>query len=73
MPAKNPRINVTFENKTASILSDLAKYENKSVASLVRELTVKALELREDFYLSEVAKKIDVGCSKVYNHADAWK
>lgn len=73
MATKNPRINVTFETDTAGLLSTLARDEDKSVASLVRELTLEALEMREDFYLSEVAKKLDVKGAKTYSHEDAWK
>ena len=51
MTAKNPRINVTFEKATAEMLSGLAHKEHKSVASIVRELALEALEMREDFYL----------------------
>lgn len=73
MATKNPRINVTFEEGTAGFLSILARRENKSVSSLVRELTLEALELREDLYLSKIAEEIDVKGSKTYLHEDAWK
>lgn len=73
MSAKNPRINVTFEEKTAGFLSVLARQEHKSVASLVRELTLEALERREDFYLSKLAEKIDIKGAKTYSHEEAWK
>ncbi len=73
MPTKNPRINITFEEVTASLLAHLAKQENKSVASLVRELTLEALERREDLYLSKVAAKLDKENTKTYSHDVAWK
>ena len=73
MATKNPRINVTFEETIAGLLSHLAHQEHKSVASLVRELTLEALEMREDFYLSKVAEKIDRQGAKTYSHDDAWK
>lgn len=73
MPAKNPRINVTFEESTVGILSNLAHQEHKSVASLVRELALEALEMREDYYLSKVAEKSDIHGAKIYSHEDAWK
>jgi hypothetical protein len=73
MAIKNPRINVTFEETTAGLLSSFARQENKSVASLVRELTLEALEMREDFYLSQVAEKIDVNGTKTHSHDEAWK
>jgi hypothetical protein len=73
MATKNPRINVTFEEVTAGLLSHLADQEHKSLSSLVRELTIEALEMREDFYLSKVAEKLDKEGAKTYGHDDAWK
>lgn len=73
MPTKNPRINVTFEESIAGILSNLAYREHKSVSSLVRELALEALEMREDYCLSKIAAKSDVQGAKTYSHEDAWK
>lgn len=73
MPTKNPRINVTFEETTVGLLSHLALQKNKSVSSLVKELTIEALELREDVYLSRLANKLDKDDMKTYSHAEAWK
>jgi predicted DNA-binding protein len=73
MATKNPRINVTFEEEIAGLLSNLAHLEHKSVASLVRELALEALEMREDFYLSKVAESLDKKGAKTYSHDDAWK
>lgn len=73
MSTKNPRINVTFEEMTAGLLSQLAHHEHKSVASLVRELALEALEMREDLYLSKVAEDLDKKGVKTYSHDDAWK
>jgi hypothetical protein len=73
MPTKNPRINVTFEETTAGLLVYLAAQENISVASLVRELTLEALEIREDLYLSKIARELDKEEVKTYSHDEAWK
>lgn len=72
MATKNPRINVTFEETTAVLLSSLARHEHKSVARLVRELALEALERREDFYLSQVAEQLDRNGAKTYEHDEAW-
>ena len=69
----NPRINVTFETTTASLIALLAHKQHRSIASIVRELTLEALELREDIYLSNLAKKLDQPGVKSYSHDDAWK
>jgi len=77
MATKNPRVNVTFEEKTIDILTDLAEIEKKSVSSIIRELTLEALELREDYYFSKLAEKFDKELEKgnieLYSHEEAWK
>lgn len=73
MDGRNPRINVTFEESTAGLLSALAEYEKKSLSNIVRDLTLEALELREDLYLSKIAQKLDQDNIKTYSHEDAWK
>lgn len=73
MTTKNPRINVTFEATTAGLLAQLAHQEHMSVSSLVRELALEALEMREDLYLSKVAEELDKEGVKTYGHDDAWK
>jgi hypothetical protein len=73
MPTKNPRINITFEEKTAVLLAGLAKQEHKSLSSLAKELILEALERREDMALSAVAKARDVENIKKVKHEDAWE
>ena len=73
MTTKNPRINVTLDKNFASILSKLAKTEHKSVSSLMRELALEALDMREDLNLSLLADKLDKENIKTYSHEDAWK
>lgn len=73
MTTKNPRINVTFDETMAGVLYELAKNEDRSVSSLVRDLTVEALELREDLYLSRLAEQVDSKKSKKIDHDKAWE
>ena len=73
MATKNPRINVTFEETMTTVLSNLAKKQHKSMAGLVRELVAEALEMREDFYLSKLAEKLDKKGAKIYRHDDVWQ
>ncbi len=73
MPTKNPRINITFEESTAGLLSYLADQENKSVSSLAKELIMDALERREDMVLSAIAEDRDNSESRKVKHEDAWK
>lgn len=64
------RIRVTFEESTASLLAQLAHKADKTLARIVRELALEALELREDLLLSKLAKKRD---KRTYSHEEAWK
>ncbi len=73
MPTKNPRINVTFEEAIAGLLAQVAQQEEKSLASVVRELTLEALEMREDLYLSQIAEQLDQEGIKTYSHDEAWR
>ncbi len=59
MATKNRKITVTFEKSTTSLLSNVAHKEIKSVARLVRELTLEALTMREELYLSKIAEELD--------------
>ncbi len=70
---KKPRINVTFEESTSLLLTTLAQQENQSVAGLVRQLALEALEMREDFYLSKLAESFDQKAVSTYSHQEAWK
>jgi hypothetical protein len=71
--SSNPRINVTFANEENGLIASIAEAENKSMSMIVRELTLEALELREDFYLSKLAEKVDNKGSKTISHDEAWK
>ncbi len=73
MTTRHLKINVTFTEATADLLSHLAQKEHKPVASLVKELTLEALEQREDFYLSKLAEKLDQDGAKIFSHDEAWK
>jgi hypothetical protein len=73
MSTKNPRINITIEPATETLLSLLAKREQRSVASLATELIVEALERREDMVLSAVAQKRDIEDAETIEHEDVWK
>ncbi len=73
MAIKNPRINVTFEKAVVQILDHLAHQEHKSLASLVRELTLESLDKREDFHLSKLAAALDKKDAETYNHEDTWE
>ena len=72
MTQKNPRINVTFDPTIFQTLLSLAHHEQQSMASLVRNLALEALERHEDFYLSKMAEQLDTPDAKTYSHDTAW-
>jgi predicted DNA-binding protein len=43
------------------------------MALLVRELALEAMEKREDFYLAEIAEKLDVDGANTIGHDEAWE
>lgn len=73
MATTNPRIYVSFQEKHAHILNDLARSEKRSLSSVVRDLAIEALELKEDFYLAELAADLDNKECKLYSHEEAWE
>jgi len=74
MPTKHPRISLTFEAAYMTILENLAIQENKSVASLAKELVLEALERREDYALSQLSEKRETSAGKKrVAHDDAWR
>lgn len=72
MQAKNARINVTFEPSILNILTEMAGDASQSVAGFVRELTLEALERREDVALSALAAARDISSAKWIKHEDVW-
>jgi len=73
MPTNKPRVNVSFEDSTVDILSQIAKSRDQSIASLVRELVLEALDMHEDYHLSKLADERDRKGVKTFTHEEVWK
>ncbi len=73
MSTKKPRINVTLEFTEEQFLATLAKQEQKSVSSLIRELILEALERREDKALSAIADERLQKPQELVSHENAWE
>ena len=73
MPTIKPRVNITFEQDTTSLLSSLAKREKKSISSVAKELILEAMELREDISLSALSKARDLEGVRRIKHKEVWK
>ena len=66
---------IKFSTEEAGLLAHMASIEKKPVDIFLYELTLEALEKREDFYLSKLADSLDKEQEgqKVYSHEEAWK
>ena len=73
MTTKNPSINATFEEQNIEFFTSIAKSERKSLSCVLKELTIEALERREDVHLSKIAEKLDAANVKNHSYEDAWK
>lgn len=73
MPTKKTRINITLEEQTAHILTDLAKKNDQPTAGVAKELILEALEKREDIALSKLAQSRDIATAARIEHKDAWQ
>jgi predicted DNA-binding protein len=72
MATKKPRLNVTVEPTEEKFLASLAKKEQKSISSLIRELILESLERREDIALSALADERLQESDQTISHEDAW-
>ncbi len=74
MPAKNPRINVVFEEPLYAAITELAKRDKVSLSLKVRDLVKEAVELQEDIALSIFAEERDKSFRKkaALKHNEVW-
>lgn len=65
---------IKFSSEEAGLLAHMANMEKKSVDTLLQELTLEALEKREDFYLSKLADALyqEQKGEETYSHEEAW-
>jgi len=73
MSTTKPRINITLEEKTVSILTGLAQERQISTASLAKELILVGLSYQEDLALATIAELRDIENAIRVNHQDAWR
>ena len=57
MPTDKPRINLTFERQTSTLLKQMARRHKKSVAGLARDLVLESLDRHEDIALLRLAEQ----------------
>ena len=73
MATKKPRVNVTFEDKTASFLTQIAKKRKMTVSRLIKNLVLDALERQEDMVLSAMAELRNIEGAETMGHEEFWK
>jgi hypothetical protein len=74
MPAKNPRINVVLNDYLYQDVRLLAKRDNVSLSTKVKDLLKETLETQEDIYLVMLAEKRETSWndSAALSHEDIW-
>jgi len=75
MPTKNPRLNVVLDSRLYETLYKLARKEGVSLSLLARDLLKESLELHEDIYWKETARRRDKTFTykKALSHKDIWE
>jgi hypothetical protein len=64
MANKNPRINVVVEKPLYNTIKFLAKKDNVSLSTKMRDLVIEALEYLEDVSLTKIADKREKSFNK---------
>lgn len=77
MPTSNPRVNVTFSESDAEIISIICKRKKISMSSLIRRVMEDWLEEYEDMLLAKRADEADEKWEKkgrkTISHEELWK
>ncbi|MFH0801124.1 MAG: antitoxin, RHH family protein [bacterium] len=75
MPAKNPRLNVVLEPELFNNLRRMALKEGVSLSIKARDLIRESMEVSEDIYWAESARRRESTFStkKALSHEDTWK
>ena len=74
MPTKNPRLNIVLEPQVYNLIKKLAEIDELSMSLKARELLIEALELYEDYRLSQLAheREENLDKTKPIPHSKAW-
>ena len=74
MPTKNPRINVVVDPTLYELIEGLAERQGVSMSLVTRDLIKEALEMEEDFALSQLAAERETTYEeeKALSHEDVW-
>jgi len=75
MPTKNPRLNVVLDPILYKSLKKLSRQEGISLSLAARDLIREGLEIHEDMYWQEVARKREKTFShkKSLSHKEVWE
>lgn len=73
MPTTKARINISLPDEIKEALSKLAKRDRMPEATKAARLLEAALEVEEDLFWNEIARKRDKKQARFIAHASAWK
>jgi predicted DNA-binding protein len=77
MPTKNPRVNVTFSESDAEMMSIICKKKKVSMSGLIRKVMEDWLEEYEDMILAKRAEEAEERWRKkgrkAITHEELWK
>lgn len=73
MPTTKRRINITVDDDLYAVLEDLSQKEEESISSVTLVLIQRALELKEDFYFSQISDERLSKRQRRISHKRAWK
>ncbi|MDO8955193.1 MAG: hypothetical protein Q7V63_10145 [Gammaproteobacteria bacterium] len=66
-------VNLDFDSQIKKHLIHLAEQERISISDMVKDLTIEALEYREDRYLSAIAEIRDISNVNKVKHRDVFE
>ena len=72
MPTSKTRLNLALDEKLDQAITQLAKNEASPKATTAARLLWKAIELEEDYALTQIANKRHDSLTKTLNHKEVW-
>jgi len=73
MATVKPRIHISLSKAEEQFLTTLAKRDQMPRATKAAQLVRQAMEIEEDFALSQIAMRRDVPGTKWISHKEFWK
>jgi len=65
-------INVTLSNKASSFLTREVKRKKRPISEIMSSIIEEYRDLKEDFYFSKLAEKVESETTCFCSHEEAW-